>query len=140
MSLKLIDFGVGHYLTHEAYDSRDFMGARCCTPPEIYMVEKFHAVPANVWALGSVLYFMVLASFPSALYELNSRNLKTIEKDLSKEICDLLSGCLALNPSDRPTLKQILDHDWFKTESDEEELLVYKMRALSTENKKDEAE
>nr|XP_055026633.1 uncharacterized protein LOC129416361 [Misgurnus anguillicaudatus]XP_055026634.1 uncharacterized protein LOC129416361 [Misgurnus anguillicaudatus]XP_055026635.1 uncharacterized protein LOC129416361 [Misgurnus anguillicaudatus] len=141
MSLKLIDFGAGHYLTHDdVCDSCDFRGALCCTPPEIYTVQKFHAVPANVWALGSVLYFMVLASFPSALYEFNSRNLKTIEKDLSKEICDLLSGCLALNPSDRPTLKQILDHDWFKTESDEEELLVYKMRALSTENKKDEAE
>ncbi|XP_065111465.1 serine/threonine-protein kinase pim-2-like [Paramisgurnus dabryanus] len=133
MTLKLIDFGVGYYLTHEAYDSYYFMGAPCCTPIEIETAKKFHAVPANVWALGSVLYFMVLGSFPSPLNEFNSRNLKTIEKDLSKEICDLLSGCLALNPSDRPTLKQILDHDWFKTESDEEELLVYKMRALSTQ-------
>ncbi|XP_073729731.1 uncharacterized protein [Misgurnus anguillicaudatus] len=132
MTLKLIDFGDGHYLTHDdVCDSDDFTGALGCTPPEIY--KKFRAVPANVWALGSVLYFMVLGDYPSDLKNFQSGNLQTIEKDLSKEICDLLRWCLAKNRSDRPTLKQILDHDWFKTESDEEELLVYKMSALSTQ-------
>nr|XP_055026655.1 myosin light chain kinase 3-like [Misgurnus anguillicaudatus] len=132
MTLKLIDFGDGHYLTHDdVCDSDDLTGAPCCTPPEIY--KKFRAVPANVWALGSVLYFMVLGDYPSDLKNFQSGNLQTIEKDLSKEICDLLRWCLAPNPSDRPTLKEILDHDWFKTESDEEELLVYKMSALSTQ-------
>ncbi|XP_073729016.1 uncharacterized protein [Misgurnus anguillicaudatus] len=132
MTLKLIDFGGGHYLTHDdVCDSCDLTGALCGTPPEIY--KKFRAVPANVWALGTVLYFMVLGDYPSDLKNFQSGNLQTIEKDLSKEICDLLRWCLAPNPSDRPTLKEILDHDWFKTESDEEELLVYKMRALSTQ-------
>ncbi|XP_073728945.1 uncharacterized protein [Misgurnus anguillicaudatus] len=132
MTLKLIDFGDGHYLTHDdVCDSDDFTGALGCTPPEIY--KKFRAVPANVWALGSVLYFMMLGDYPYDLKNFHSGNLQTTEKDLSKEICDLLRWCLAKNRSDRPTLKQILDHDWFKTESDEEELLVYKMRALSTQ-------
>nr|XP_055026668.1 myosin light chain kinase 3-like [Misgurnus anguillicaudatus] len=133
MSLTLIDFGAGHYLTHEAYKSSDFVGAPCCTPPEIKTAKKYHAVPANVWALGVLLYFMVLRSFPSKNFL--SGYLKTNEMDLSNEICDLLRWCLAPNPSDRPTLKQILHHDWFKIKSDEEELLVYKRRAISTQLK-----
>nr|XP_055026696.1 myosin light chain kinase 3-like [Misgurnus anguillicaudatus] len=124
MSLKLIDFGAGHYLTHDdVCDTDDFTGAPCYTP--------LYAMQTNVWALGTVLYYMVLGTFKN----INSRNLKTTETRLSKEICDLVRWCLAPNPRDLPTLKQILDHDWFKTKSDEEELLVYKRRAISTQLK-----
>nr|XP_055024904.1 uncharacterized protein LOC129414825 [Misgurnus anguillicaudatus] len=112
MSLKLIDFGLGHYLTYKAYNSKDFMGGSCCTPPEIKMEMKYYAMPANVWALGALLYFMVLGTFPFPLNALYSGNLKLKEKGLSKEICGLIEWCMALNPSDRPTLEQILDHDW----------------------------
>ncbi|XP_073729076.1 uncharacterized protein [Misgurnus anguillicaudatus] len=136
MSLKLIDFGAGHYLKHEAYRTFNFVGAPCCTPPEIYTAKKFHAMPTNVWALGVLLYFMVLRDFPSNIEKFLSGNLRITEMDLSKEIYDLLKWCLAENPSDRPTLKQILDHDWFKTESNEAELLIYKMSALSMEKMK----
>nr|XP_055068284.1 myosin light chain kinase 3-like [Misgurnus anguillicaudatus] len=130
MTLKLIDFGLGYYLTHnDAYDSYYFRGAPCRTPLEIETAKKLEVVPESVLDLGNVLYFMVLGSFPDLSDGFNSGNLK--KKDLSKEICDLLSWCLAEYPSDRPTLKQILDHDWFKTESDK--LLVQKMRALSTQ-------
>ncbi|XP_073728944.1 uncharacterized protein [Misgurnus anguillicaudatus] len=73
MSLKLIDFGAGHYLTHDdVCDTDDFTGAPCYTP--------LYAMQTNVWALGTVLYYMVLGTFKN----INSRNLKTIEKDLSK--------------------------------------------------------
>ncbi|XP_055060782.2 uncharacterized protein [Misgurnus anguillicaudatus] len=125
MTLKLIDFGLGYYLTDEAYDSHDFIGAQGCIPPEMQMEEKYYPMPANVWALGALLYFMVLGTSPCPIDPFYG-------KGLSKEICDLMKRCLAMNPRYRPTLKQILDHDWFKTESNEEELFIYKMRALST--------
>ncbi|XP_073714707.1 uncharacterized protein [Misgurnus anguillicaudatus] len=130
MTLKLIDFGSGHLLTYDGYKSCDFIGAECCTPPEIKRARKFHAMPANVWALGALLFFMVLGTYP--VDDFYSWDLMDNKKRLSKEICDLISWCLAKNPSDRLTLKQILDHDWFKTEPDEAELLFYKIRALST--------
>nr|XP_055025221.1 myosin light chain kinase 3 [Misgurnus anguillicaudatus] len=134
MTLKLIDFGVGYNLTHDTYDSYDsyyFMGAPCRTPLEIETAKKLDIVPASVLNLGTVLYFMVVGCFPVLLDNFNSGYLNTNEKDLSKEIYDLLRWCLAKNPSDRPTLKQILDHDWFKTESDEEELYSKALNELN---------
>ncbi|XP_065141229.1 serine/threonine-protein kinase pim-3-like [Paramisgurnus dabryanus] len=112
MSLKLIDFGLGHLLKHKGYKSYEFRGAPCCTPPEIRTGGKIHAMPANVWALGALLYFMVLGSYPFPFNKFSLDNLKK-KKDLSKEICDLLRWCLAMDPRDRPTLRQLLDHDWF---------------------------
>nr|XP_055075372.1 uncharacterized protein LOC129454817 [Misgurnus anguillicaudatus] len=111
MTLKLIDFGLGHLLKYDGFKSHVFKGAPFCTPPEIKTAKKFHAMPANVWALGALLYFMVLG-----ISHLYSKKLYLKEKGLSNEICDLIKRCLAKNPSDRLTLKQILDHDWFKTE------------------------
>ncbi|XP_073723612.1 uncharacterized protein [Misgurnus anguillicaudatus] len=134
MTLKLIDFGVGYNLTHDTYDSYDsyyFMGAPCRTPLEIETAKKLDIVPASVLNLGTVLYFMVVGCFTVLLDNFNSGYLNTNEKDLSKEIYDLLRWCLAKNPSDRPTLKQILDHDWFKTESDEEELYSKALNELN---------
>ncbi|XP_055060824.1 uncharacterized protein [Misgurnus anguillicaudatus] len=111
MDLKLIDFGLGHLLKYKGYKSCEFKGARCCTPPEIQTANTFHAMPANVWALGALLHFMVLGTYPFPHNKFSLDNLK--KKGLSKDICDLLRWCLAMNPSNRPTLRQILDHDWF---------------------------
>ncbi|XP_073722132.1 uncharacterized protein [Misgurnus anguillicaudatus] len=113
LGLKLIDFGLGHLLKRGGYKSYEFRGAPCCTPPEIQTGGKVRAMPANVWALGALLYFMVLGTYPFPFNKFSLDNLNG-KKDLSKEICHLLRWCMAMDPSDRPTLRQILDHDWFK--------------------------
>ncbi|XP_065140993.1 uncharacterized protein [Paramisgurnus dabryanus] len=112
MKLKLIDFGLGHLLKDDGYKSYDFIGAPSCTPPETKTAKKFHAMPVNVWALGVLLYFMVLGTYPFPYHDYYLDNLKK-DEGLSKEICDLIRWCLAEKPKKRPTLKQILDHDWF---------------------------
>nr|XP_055074123.1 uncharacterized protein LOC129453774 [Misgurnus anguillicaudatus] len=111
LSLKLIDFGLGHLLKHEGYKSFEFKGAEVCIPPEIKR-GRVDAIPANVWALGALLYFMVFGSYP---YPFNKFSLDILKKkeDLSKEICDLLRWCLAMDPDDRPTLRELLNHEWF---------------------------
>ncbi|XP_065115182.2 serine/threonine-protein kinase pim-3-like [Paramisgurnus dabryanus] len=141
MNLKLFDFEIGCNFRNEAYNYYDFIGAACCTPPEIKTDRKFHAMPANVWALGALLYFMVHGAFPYPVNDFYCGNLKINEKRLSKEICDLIKWCMALKPSDRPTFEQILDHDWLKTEPSEEAILLYKMMAhnYKHEYKKDKA-
>ncbi|XDV40717.1 hypothetical protein PO909_009741, partial [Leuciscus waleckii] len=54
--LKLIDFGCGQLFSSEGYESNTYRGAPGYCPPEVITEPRFHAVPANVWSLGVLLY------------------------------------------------------------------------------------
>ncbi|XP_056118306.1 uncharacterized protein LOC130095574 [Rhinichthys klamathensis goyatoka] len=64
LDLKLIDFGCGQLFSSEGYESDIYLGRQDHCPPEVFTEPRFHAVPANVWALGVMLYEMVNASRP----------------------------------------------------------------------------
>ncbi|CAM4735974.1 unnamed protein product [Leuciscus chuanchicus] len=56
LDLKLIDFGCGQLFSSEGYESNRYRGFREYCPPEVITEPRFHAVPANVWSLGVLLY------------------------------------------------------------------------------------
>ncbi|XP_077091523.1 uncharacterized protein LOC143742492 [Siphateles boraxobius] len=58
LDLKLIDFGCGQLFSSEGYESNVYFGRQDHCPPEVFTEPRFHAVPANVWALGVMLYEM----------------------------------------------------------------------------------
>nr|XP_055062005.1 uncharacterized protein LOC129444978 [Misgurnus anguillicaudatus] len=116
MTLKLIDFGLGHLFRFDGHASKDFRGAKECTPPEVQTNKKFFARPANTWALGGMLYFMMHAAYPYPISDLYAGEPKKYDEGLSKEICELIDWCLDVRPDRRPWLHQILSHDWFRTE------------------------
>ncbi|XP_077102477.1 serine/threonine-protein kinase pim-2-like [Siphateles boraxobius] len=64
LELKLIDFGSGQLISSDGYDSDIYIGILDYCPPEVFTEPRFHAVPANVWALGVLLYEMVNACPP----------------------------------------------------------------------------
>ncbi|XDV42577.1 hypothetical protein PO909_011210 [Leuciscus waleckii] len=59
LQLKLIDFGCGQLFSSDGYDSKIYIGVLDYCPPEVLTEPRFHAVPANVWSLGVLLYEMV---------------------------------------------------------------------------------
>ncbi|XP_056107226.1 serine/threonine-protein kinase pim-2-like [Rhinichthys klamathensis goyatoka] len=62
--LKLIDFGCGQLFSSDGYESNIYIGIQDHCPPEVLTEPRFHAVPANVWALGVLLYKMSNACRP----------------------------------------------------------------------------
>ncbi|CAM4531075.1 unnamed protein product [Leuciscus chuanchicus] len=64
LDLKLIDFGCGQLFSSEGYESDVYVGIQDHCPPEVFTEPRFHAIPANVWALGVMFYEMVNASRP----------------------------------------------------------------------------
>nr|XP_055062014.1 uncharacterized protein LOC129444989 [Misgurnus anguillicaudatus] len=129
MKLKLIDFGLGHLSNVDGHDSKDFRGAKKCTPPEVKTNQKFFAVPANTWALGSLLYFMMHGSYPDPITDLYMGESIRYDEGLSKEICQLIDWCHYVSPARRPLLHQILGHKWFRTDwmMDEPEFVPRKL-------------
>ncbi|XP_077094250.1 uncharacterized protein LOC143746269 [Siphateles boraxobius] len=115
LDLKLIDFGCGQLFSSEGYESDVYFGRQDHCPPEVFTEPRFHAVPANVWALGVMLYEMVNASRPfRSRTEVIEAKVTFQNSNLSRECSDLISQCLARDPTKRPTLEQMSQHEWIR--------------------------
>ncbi|KAG1924969.1 serine/threonine-protein kinase pim-2-like [Pimephales promelas] len=64
LGLKLIDFGCGQLFSSDGYESKIYIGIQDHCPPEVLAEPRFHAVSANVWSLGVLLYKMTNACRP----------------------------------------------------------------------------
>ncbi|XP_077104607.1 uncharacterized protein LOC143757373 isoform X1 [Siphateles boraxobius] len=117
LDLKLIDFGCGQLFSSEGYESDVYLGRQDHCPPEVFTEPRFHAVPANVWALGVMLYEMLNASRPfRSRTEVIEAKVTFQNSNLSTECSDLISQCLARDPTKRPTLEQMSQHKWIRND------------------------
>lgn len=94
----------------------------CGTPnyiaPEVLNM-KGHGFEADVWAIGCIMYAMLAGCPPfetsslSDTYHRITNNLYTIPDRVSEPAQKLIQWLLRPRPQDRPTLDQILTHEFF---------------------------
>eukprot|EP00069_Balaena_mysticetus_P019966 bmy_12640T0 len=117
MNIKLTDFGLSNKC-----DDTGQMDTICGTPPysapELFLGKSYSGPAVDVWSLGVVLYTMVTGCQPFGgkdFQELRKQVLQGryhIPAYLSLEIRDLLQKMIALDPSDRGTLPDLMRHAW----------------------------
>uniref|UniRef100_A0A8C2DLE7 non-specific serine/threonine protein kinase n=2 Tax=Cyprinus carpio TaxID=7962 RepID=A0A8C2DLE7_CYPCA len=109
--VKLIDFGCGDLVKSSGYLG-DFTGG--VRPPEYYVNFKYEAGPTTVWSLGFMIYSMVYKRQPfKSLRDMMHGRLRFKHK-ISTELQDLIIRCMTRDPTERATVEEILQHEWFQ--------------------------
>ncbi|KAK9976705.1 hypothetical protein ABG768_021910 [Culter alburnus] len=106
--VQLIDFGCGEVA--ESGIKGQFIGFAC--PPEYFADFEYAAEPTTVWSLGIMMHRTVCSCNP--LRKEDGR--LSFDSRVSAEFQELITWCLALNPSERATMEDILQHEWFRQE------------------------
>jgi MAP/microtubule affinity-regulating kinase len=106
--LKIIDFGMAAFFAPgHLFD--DYCGSTEYAAPEILLETPYEGPPVDVWALGAVLYDMVIGDIPfprgSSCFVLRLEN-------LSSELRDLLERMLHREASKRACIDDISKMAW----------------------------
>ena len=116
--LKIIDFGLSN-----TYKKGQLLktgcGSPCYVPPEMIKEENYDGALADIWSAGVILYLMLCGKLPfydddnQILYEKILEGKYETPEHLSKDVLDLLSKILEIDPKKRINFEEIKSHPWF---------------------------
>ncbi|KAJ1734279.1 MAP kinase kinase (MEK) [Coemansia biformis] len=119
--IKICDFGISKEMVSSIANT--FVGTASYMSPE-RMNGGSYTVKSDIWSLGLTLMELVLGRYPlkgegesMSIFEMLSYiNTETLPQ-LSDEqfppgLCDLVAKCLIKDPAKRPTLKDLLNHQY----------------------------
>uniref|UniRef100_A0A8C5PBI4 polo kinase n=1 Tax=Leptobrachium leishanense TaxID=445787 RepID=A0A8C5PBI4_9ANUR len=118
MELKVGDFGLAARLEPLELRRRTICGTPNYLSPEV-LNKQGHGCESDIWALGCVMYTMLLGRPP-----FETTNLKetyrcirearySLPSSLMSSAKHLIASMLSRNPEDRPSLDEIIHHDFF---------------------------
>ncbi|KAJ3311946.1 hypothetical protein HDV04_003555 [Boothiomyces sp. JEL0838] len=107
---KLVDFG-----SSDTGSIVGFRGTKHYTPPELVNDPnyKHDGFSVDVWCLGVLLYTLSFSTIPfKSMQDIIEGKYQETEINRSKELMDLLSKMLELDPKKRITIAQVQSHPW----------------------------
>lgn len=121
-TLKLVDFGFAA-LCKAPGRPRPPCGTPSYMSPELLRNARRVGKPADIWALGCLLFRLVSGSFPfeaTSEADLFSKILTaklSVPRFLSEDLRSLLQGLLDKDPNIRPSAQEALAHPWITRHS-----------------------
>ncbi|CAI0583451.1 unnamed protein product [Linum tenue] len=115
-SVKLADFGLAK--ATKLNDVKSCKGTAFWMAPEVVnRKNQGYGLPADIWSLGCTVLEMLTHKIPysdlecmQALFRIGRGVPPTVPDSLSGDARDFILRCLQVNPDDRPTAAQLLDH------------------------------
>ena len=128
----LADYGWSNFNV-EGDVRKTFCGTPEYIAPEMLM-KKGHDTRVDIWSIG-ILMFELLSGYSPFVAKSNQelyQNIRRLKiqwpKDMPPLAKNLISKILKLNPLDRPSFDEILNHQWFKNTKMIKPLLENKMK------------
>uniref|UniRef100_A0A3Q3MNH0 Serine/threonine-protein kinase PLK n=1 Tax=Labrus bergylta TaxID=56723 RepID=A0A3Q3MNH0_9LABR len=118
MELKVGDFGLAAKLEPAGNRRKTICGTPNYLSPEV-LNKQGHGCESDIWALGCVMYTMLLGRPPfettnlKETYKCIREARYSLPSSLSPQAKQLIASLLAKIPEDRPNLDLILRHDFF---------------------------
>ena len=118
-NVKLIDFGLCSTEADKPMTNR--CGSAVYISPEALTQQQYMGQPADVWAMGVILYALVDGSLPwnyddpQKMYEQITTGDFAPPKELTEECYDLIKQIFNPDPDQRITIPQILVHPWLSS-------------------------
>ena len=118
-SIKIGDFGLCGFTDFNTL-MNSFCGSPCYCSPECLKKESYDGIKADTYSLGVTLFCMVTGQFPwnievpQKMIERILQNSYVIPSHVSPQCADLIHRLMALNPADRPSHTEILNHPWLQ--------------------------
>ncbi|XP_022958034.1 mitogen-activated protein kinase kinase kinase 1-like [Cucurbita moschata] len=120
-SVKLADFGLAK--ATKLNDVKSCKGTPFWMAPEVVNRKgQGYGLPADIWSLGCTVLEMLTQKLPysefenhmQALYQIGKGKLPAIPDSLSDDGRDFILQCLKVNPNDRLTAADLLNHPFVK--------------------------
>ena len=116
MELKLGDFGLAKKLSFRDEKISEMVGTPAYMAPEI-LENMGYSLEVDIWSLGVIMYYLIIGKLP--FNKKNQEDIKSVSYTfpkkaiISKAAKSLIEQILVKDPKERPSLKQILKHDFF---------------------------
>ena len=119
-SVKVADFGLAGYFSPDFNLLTSFCGSPLYLAPECMRRVDYDGQKSDIWSLGILLYTMVVGRAP-----FDSSNIQTLFQKImtesisfpshvSKQCRNLITIMLQVNPTERASMDEILNHPWMQ--------------------------
>ena len=122
MNVKVGDFGLAALIESPGERKKTICGTPNYIAPEVlFDTANGHSFEVDTWSIGVILYTLVIGRPPfqtkdvKAIYKRIRDNEYEFPADriVSNHVQELVQQILTPDPQQRPTLHEILDHNWF---------------------------